>query len=192
MTDFINNPAALPYRGIRNNNPFNMVKTAIKWQGKIKGTDTRFESFDTLENGIRAGIIDIVGDIAKDNLNNLESLFKVFAPPFENDTVNYINYVSKVTGKGPKEPLAINGKIDPMFLYKLATAIITHENGAAGAKLVSSASIKNGVNLALKSAAISKYISKPSALPSTRERLNDFSGLIFTIILIIIIFLAWQ
>lgn len=43
----------LTARGIRNNNPGNIKKSASTWLGKV-GNDGTFETFDTAENGIRA------------------------------------------------------------------------------------------------------------------------------------------
>lgn len=40
-------------RGIRNNNPGNIKKSASAWVGKV-GNDGTFEIFDTAQNGIRA------------------------------------------------------------------------------------------------------------------------------------------
>lgn len=40
-------------RGIRNNNPGNIKKSASPWVGKV-GNDGTFEIFDTAQNGIRA------------------------------------------------------------------------------------------------------------------------------------------
>merc|ERR1712032_1522659 len=41
-------------RGFRNNNPGNIEKSHIAWAGKVAGSDSRFETFDTMENGTRA------------------------------------------------------------------------------------------------------------------------------------------
>ena len=190
--DFRNNPSAKPFRGIRNNNPFNLRRTAIKWAGKTQGTDKEFETFETIEQGIRAGIIDIVGDIVKDKQDTLNSLFAKFAPPFENDTNAYINYISKVTGAAPTDKLAPGGKVDSMFLYKLAAAIITHENSAKGAALVKPETIRAGVDMAINSPQIRAYIkrSAPGGPGTLNERLNDLSGLIFMAVALFLILYA--
>ena len=43
-------------RGLRNNNPLNIVKSEnINWQGEVKpSTDPNFAQFETLEYGLRA------------------------------------------------------------------------------------------------------------------------------------------
>lgn len=45
-------------RGIRNNNPLNIIRSNVQWQGKIsfdRSSDAKFEQFDTMLNGILAG-----------------------------------------------------------------------------------------------------------------------------------------
>ena len=43
-------------RGMRNNNPLNIIKSEkINWQGEVKpSTDPNFAQFETLEYGLRA------------------------------------------------------------------------------------------------------------------------------------------
>ena len=188
--DLRGNPKATK-RGLRNNNPFNLQKTGDKWQGKIPGNDSRFETFDSVENGIRAGIIDIVGDIAKDGKNTFAKLFEEFAPNHENDTTAYINFVSGVTGVKPNDQLNPGGKIDRMFLYKLATAIIQQENGRNDAKLIDAATIQKGVDMAAAAPQIAKYIGATKPGPKGKGIiLKDYSGL-FIAALMIFLFLKF-
>jgi hypothetical protein len=188
MTDFRNNPN-VTVRGLRNNNPFNMVKTSIAWQGKVNGNDPRFETFATVEQGIRAGIIDIVGDMAKKGQNTLTKLFEAFAPRFENDTTAYINYVSQVSGIAPNAPLLTNNQIDAGSLAKIVQGIINKENGTEAAKVITPQILLSGVNMAVNSSAIKKYIANPRQFSTTsvNERLNDYSGLVFMLLILIII-----
>lgn len=49
-------------RGIRNNNPLNIVRSSTPWVGKIpheKATDTKFEQFESMLYGIRAAAINM-------------------------------------------------------------------------------------------------------------------------------------
>jgi hypothetical protein len=188
MADFRNNPA-VTVRGLRNNNPFNMVKTSIAWQGKVIGNDPRFETFATVEHGIRAGIIDIVGDMAKKGQNTLTKLFEAFAPRFENDTTAYINYVSQVSGIAPNAPLLTNNQIDAGSLAKIVQGIINKENGTEAAKVITPQILLSGVNMAVNSSAIKKYIANPRQFSTTsvNERLNDYSGLVFMLLILIIV-----
>lgn len=87
-------------RGLRNNNPGNLVRTNIKWEGKIphsQSTDTKFEQFVELRYGIRAKMRDLISDIKK-GTNTIETLISQYAPSFENNTVAYINSVVTALG----------------------------------------------------------------------------------------------
>jgi hypothetical protein len=113
-------------RGIRNNNPGNLVKTSIPWQGKVSpSTDSRFEQFEGFVWGLRAKIRDIVGDIKNKNQNTIRKLITAFAPPFENNTANYIQRVSAYTGIGA-DTLLTGSKEE---IRKLSKIICVVENG---------------------------------------------------------------
>lgn len=129
-------------RGIRNNNPMNLVRTKDKWLGKIeKGKDKVFEQFERMEYGIRAGGIDIAGDIKKGK-NTVEKLIGEFAPPHENNTKAYIAVVARDLKIRKEEVIEVNEE----NLKKLVRAIINHENGAM-ARLVTDKEIEIGVKM---------------------------------------------
>lgn len=120
--------SALP-RGLENNNPGNLVLTSINWQGKIpnaQNTDGHFEQFTQLRWGLRAMIRDIMNDISE-GTNTLRSLINEYAPPHENDTENYINFVSNLTGILPSERLLLNKTV----ITALVKAKVAMENGSA-------------------------------------------------------------
>jgi hypothetical protein len=82
-------------RGIRNNNPGNLVKTSIPWQGKKSpSSDSRFEQFTAFVWGLRAQIRDVRGDITNKGQNTIRKLITAYAPAFENNTSGYINQVT--------------------------------------------------------------------------------------------------
>lgn len=114
-------------RGERNNNPGNLIKTNIKWQGKVendRNSDGRFEQFYEMKFGIRALIKDLLNDI-KMGKNNLTSLISEFAPKHENQTDAYINQVAKATG------LSATQIINPSYpnIRAIVKAITQVENG---------------------------------------------------------------
>lgn len=112
-------------RGIRNNNPGNLVKTSIAWQGKVphsQNTDSRFEQFISPEYGIRAMFIDVRNDIRK-GANTVRRLITAYAPPFENNTAAYIAAVAKAIKKAPDDVITSED------YEELVTAIIKQENG---------------------------------------------------------------
>ncbi len=116
-------------RGLRNNNPGNLVKTNIAWQGKVphdKNTDTRFEQFTTMVWGLRAMILDVVGDITKKGQNTIRELISKYAPAHENDTEAYIKGVAKQVGISPDAIIEVKEPI----IQKLILAMVKIENGS--------------------------------------------------------------
>lgn len=84
-------------RGIRNNNPGNLIYTDIKWKGKLskdQNKDRRFEMFIAPIYGVRAMIKDLKHDIEKGK-NTVPLLVEEYAPRFENNTDRYIETVCK-------------------------------------------------------------------------------------------------
>lgn len=121
---FLNKPG-LP-RGIRNNNPGNLIKTTIPWQGKITPSgDTRFEQFINIAYGLRAMIKDILNDIGPNT--SLEDLIYQYAPPSENNTIGYINYITNKTGIKANQVLTK----DKATIKKLVFAMSEIENGGS-------------------------------------------------------------
>ena len=108
------------------NNPFNIkTNSANKWKGKTTVKGATFESFDTLENGVRAGIIILRNYFLKYNLKTIQGIISRFAPNNENDTQNYVNFVSDQMKIAPDETITANKET----LWKLSQAICKMENG---------------------------------------------------------------
>ncbi len=63
----------------------------------------------------------------------IENVVSTWAPPSENDTQNYINFVSKQTGLAPNQPLL------PADVERIAPAIAQMEGGQQGAQAYQSA-----------------------------------------------------
>lgn len=115
-------------RGVRNNNPGNLVRSSITWLGKIpfaKSRDTHFEQFISLKYGIRALMRDIISDF-KDGKDTVRELINEFAPPHENNTTAYINSVSTAIGVKPD---AVLGNLTAVSLKAICKAIVRVENG---------------------------------------------------------------
>ena len=84
-------------RGIRNNNPGNLIYTNINWTGKIpknQNKDRRFEMFISPVYGVRAMIKDLKHDIEKGK-NTVPLLIEEYSPRFENNTDQYIETVCR-------------------------------------------------------------------------------------------------
>lgn len=133
--------AGLP-RGLRNNNPGNLVEVGINWQGKI-GDDGRFTRFENIAYGLRALARDLTNDVKKGN-DTITKLIYEFAPPSENNTQSYIATVSNLTGFAPDQKLTANFET----LVKLIRGIITVELGSQYSNLITSADIQEGVTMA--------------------------------------------
>lgn len=97
-------------RAIRNNNPLN-IRKGNNWQGeRHQQTDSQFEEFTSLLMGLRAGIILIRNYVTGFNgkrtpQNTIRKIIYKWAPPQENATVKYIQFVSGKTGLLPDEEI---------------------------------------------------------------------------------------
>jgi len=98
-------------RGIRNNNPLNIRISDNDWKGKVLiNNDGQFEQFVSMYYGFRAAILTIETYIIKYGCNTIRSIITRWAPPNENHTSNYINFVCRATGIGGNEPLSNHDK----------------------------------------------------------------------------------
>lgn len=128
---YLNN-TTLP-RGIRNNNPGNLVRSANDWKGKIpyiNSADKKFEQFIELRYGIRALMRDIYSDYIKGK-KTVTAIISEFAPAFENNTQAYIGTVISLIGSN------IIGELTQDKMIALCKAIILVENGAAYSQYIS-------------------------------------------------------
>lgn len=130
-------------RGIRNNNPGNIEKNGIAWQGLAPAdqqTDPRFYVFSSPVYGIRALAKVLKTYRDQHGLTTIAGIISRWAPPVENNTGAYISAVAAAVGKSPAAPLDFATDLQP-----LVTAIIRHENGL---QPYSAATIAEGVSLA--------------------------------------------
>lgn len=114
-------------RGLRNNNPGNIIQSGIAWQGKLDNpTDSRFEQFDTAQNGIRALAKLVISYQDKHGLRTVRGIINRWAPPVENNTTAYVIAVANAVGVKPDDTIDVYRH---ETLVALTTAIIRHENG---------------------------------------------------------------
>lgn len=110
---------------IKGNNPGNIRKSTIKWQGEVPGPG-EYVTFDSLVNGYRAQII-LLNNYIKAGHDTIDKIINRWAPPSDNNPTNdYINFVSNKTGIAPTKKLAYN---DYDVLTKLALAMSFFEHG---------------------------------------------------------------
>lgn len=84
-------------RGIRNNNPFNIKRSSNCWLGKVPfsaSTDKVFEQFESIDYGLRAGIKLLIKYIRVDKLKTVREIISRYAPLSENDTEQYVKFVT--------------------------------------------------------------------------------------------------
>lgn len=118
-------------RGIRNCNPLNIRKGA-QWQGMREvQTDPSFVQFKTMQYGIRAAFKlmrnHITGfDGSRPCRNTLAKLINVWAPPSENATQKYVDFVSQSVGIGAWEILNPD---DAPTMCRIARAMAFVETG---------------------------------------------------------------
>ena len=119
-------------RGIRNNNPLNIRRSKDKWKGmKAQQSDAAFVQFESMEYGWRAAFWLLTRTYYHTyRLYTIRTIVQKWAPPLENNTIAYINQVSRLTGLHPDEPLGIPSD-HPEHWLALAAAMAIQENGTA-------------------------------------------------------------
>ena len=118
-------------RGIRNNNPLNIRRTAKdQWKGlRAQQTDTSFCQFERLEYGWRAAFYLLTRTYYhKYRLYTIRAIINKWAPPQENLTSTYIQNVSRLTGIPPDEPIGIPSD-QPERWMAVGIAMAIQENG---------------------------------------------------------------
>ncbi|ENP3801515.1 hypothetical protein ACDA94_002459 [Salmonella enterica] len=114
-------------RGVRNNNPGNLVASNQGWDGELT-SDGKFSRFDTPEHGIRALAKNMRTYQNKHDLNTVSQMISKFAPPEDhNDTPTYIKAVAGMMGVDPEQRIDTS---DVGTLTKLVNSIITVESGS--------------------------------------------------------------
>jgi len=112
-------------RGLRNNNPGNLRRSADKWQGlRAIQTDAAFFQFSLPKYGIRAMARVLLNYQNLYGLRSVEEIISRWAPSNENDTASYINSVAGKLNVNIWTNISITER-----LPELIKAIITHENG---------------------------------------------------------------
>lgn len=119
-------PIRRPTRGLKNRNPGNLRHNPkVPWRGMMGPDSKGFCVFSSDEAGIRAMIIDLHTDYARDGQRSVLSLIAEYAPPVENNTKAYASYVAGRLGVDPLDEIAF----DRSVATALAEAIIKMENG---------------------------------------------------------------
>lgn len=111
-------------RGIRNNNPGNIVYGNFAKSMGATGSDGRFAVFESMEDGIKAAIKLLEGYVSK-GYDSVRKIISRWAPANENNTSAYIDAVAKKLG------VSADAHLSGDQLGGVAQAIFQHENGRA-------------------------------------------------------------
>lgn len=118
-------------RGIRNNNPLN-IRKGNNWKGeKSVQHDRAFEEFESMTYGLRAGFIILKKYMSgyyglTQKFNTIELMIRRWAPPTENATRRYVDYVSEKTGIPPGRHLSFENK---SVMVDIVSAMVEVECG---------------------------------------------------------------
>ncbi len=113
-------------RGLRNNNPGNLITTDVIYDGEIRPSqDPVFRQFKTMAYGYRA-IFMLMAHYLNKNIDTIEQIITTYAPPHENPTEAYINRVCRATGIPRNRKLK---KTDGAGFLNIVSAISHVENG---------------------------------------------------------------
>jgi hypothetical protein len=125
-------------RNVRLNNPGNVDRTSIVWQGMSAiQQDPRFITFTAAQWGFRCMARILKGDYTEGCVT-VHELINRWAPPVENDTSAYVTDVANRLSVGIDETLVL-----PDQLLPLLKAIAIHEGGCPWADSV----IQLGIDL---------------------------------------------
>lgn len=115
-------------RGIRNNNPLNIRISSNAWTGKVTPSkDKAFETFSDSKYGFRAAAKLIRNYQNLYGLNTLSGIIHRWAPASDNnDTDNYIQFVSSKLGVNRNAPLNL---YDDAFMARLVHTMSIMEVG---------------------------------------------------------------
>ena len=114
-------------RGIRNNNPGNLRRSADRWQGLAKEqTDPEFFQFVSPAYGYRALIKTLQNYRCLHGLQSVKEMITRWAPPTENDTAAYVRSVCREMQVPDSYVPDVE---DRGTMCALAAAISRHENG---------------------------------------------------------------
>lgn len=121
-------------RGMRNNNPGNIVIAGNDWKGKIpvsQNTDRKFEQFVSYQYGVRAMIVLLSNYIDRYGLTTLSAIITRWCSG-GCDLNTYLQVMTQFTGYAANQPL----RADREVLKRLVQGIAQVEQGKPGDQLI--------------------------------------------------------
>lgn len=128
-------------RGIRNNNPTNMVDSGIAWNGKTGVDPNGFLIFGTTQDGLNAASKNLKNYALLDGIDTVDAAIRRWSAT---DQDAYVANVAAYLGVDPQDSIDLT---DPGTRANMLRAIIRQEDGGAGALLVSDALIVQASNV---------------------------------------------
>lgn len=116
-------------RGLRNNNPGNIRKNNIAYEGEVQPSrDTAFKEFSTMAHGYRAMFVVLHTYQRKYGLYTIEAMITRYAPATENHTRAYIDTVAEQSGVSASGRITTtNGDV----MIPIVAAMSKVENGVS-------------------------------------------------------------
>ncbi len=116
-------------RGLRNNNPGNIRRSRVRYQGEVRPSrDPDFKEFETMAYGYRAMFVLLDTYSSRYGLHTIRSMLNRYAPPEENLTESYIRYVADYSGIMPDEMVDTRSALD---MIPIVAAMSRIENGVS-------------------------------------------------------------
>ena len=128
---------------VDNNNPGNIRDAGIPWEGRT-GSRSGFVTFATPSLGVRAMTRNLYS-YQNRGLTSVRDMISTWAPPSENDTNGYVNFVASRMGVDPNAP--INLRNNPALTQSMVSAMIQMEGGTAASSYFAP-HIASGVSMA--------------------------------------------
>lgn len=117
-----------PARGLRNRNPGNIRRSAVRYKGEVEGGDPAFKSFRSMAWGYRAMFVLLHTYRVRHRIATLRGMIARWAPPAENDTEAYLRAVTLGSGIDPD---AAVDTLDRQAMTRIVGAMARVETGAA-------------------------------------------------------------
>ena len=114
-------------RGLRNNNPGNIRRSRVRYLGEVRPSrDPDFKEFETMAYGYRAMFVLLDTYRSRYGLDTIRRMLYRYAPPEENLTERYLQYVVDYSGIMPDEVVDTRSELD---MIPIVAAMSKMENG---------------------------------------------------------------
>lgn len=113
-------------RGLRNNNPGNIRRSAVRYRGEVASPDPAFKRFASAAWGYRAVFVLLHTYRVRYGLRTIDGWIARWAPPVENDTAAYTAFVAQRSGIAPDAEV---DTLDGASMRRIVAAMSRMENG---------------------------------------------------------------